>query len=163
MTRVSGSANGQHNPASPSTEAVGLHSQPAQLCRPARRCEIRGSLENRLVLTSGWSNLSIVWSAYADDNPSRPAEPDENAMPGLAPAAAAGLDPGERVGDGASFVVTRRADSPGTHDFDWISHPASYGFTIGANFEWRPDQAELTEEIHKFLAEVDPKTGYLPD
>jgi hypothetical protein len=116
-----------------------------------------------LVLTSGWSDLSIVWSAYADDNPSRPAEPDENAMPGLAPAAAPGLDPVELVVDGESFVVTRRADSPGTYDFDWISHPASYGFTIGANFEWRPDQAELTGEIHHFLGDVDPKTGYLPD
>ena len=105
----------------------------------------------------------IVWSAYPDDNPSRPAEPDENAMPGLAPAAAPGLDPVELVADGESFVVTRRADSPGTYDFDWISHPASYGFTIGANFEWRPDQAELTEEIHHFLADVDPKTGYLLD
>lgn len=116
-----------------------------------------------MVLTSGWSNLSIVWSAYADDNPSRPAEPDENAMPGLAPAAAPGLDPVELVVDGESFVVTRRADSPGTYDFDWISHPASYGFTIGANFEWRPGRAELTEEIHHFLADIDPKTGYLPD
>ena len=45
MTRVSGSANGQHNPATPRTEAVGLHSQPAQLSRPARRCEIRGYFE----------------------------------------------------------------------------------------------------------------------
>ena len=83
-------------------------------------------------------------------------------MPGLAPAAAPGLDPVELVVDGESFVVTRRTDSPGTYDFDWISHPASYGFTI-ANFEWRPDQAELTEEIHHFLGDVDPKTGYLPD
>jgi hypothetical protein len=115
------------------------------------------------VLTSLWCNLSIVWSAYADDNQSRPAEPDDNAMPGLAPAAAPGLDPVELVVDAESFVVTRRADSPGTYDFDWISHPASYGFTIGANFEWRPGQAELTEEIHHFLADVDPKTGYLPD
>jgi hypothetical protein len=105
----------------------------------------------------------LVWSAYADDNPSRPAEPDENAIAGLAPAAAPGLDPVELVVDGESFVVTRRADSPGTYDFDWISHPASYGFTIGANFEWRPDQAELTEQICHFLANVDPKTGYLPE
>ena len=105
----------------------------------------------------------LVWSAYADDNPSRPAEADENAMPGLAPAAVPGLDPVELVVDGESFVVTRRADSPGTYDFDWISHPASYGFTIGANFEWRPGQAELTEEIHHFLADVDPKTGYLAE
>jgi hypothetical protein len=79
------------------------------------------------------------------------------------PAAAPGLDPVELVVDAERFVVTRRADSPGTYDFDWISHPASYGFTIGANFEWRPDQAELTGEIHHFLADVDPKTGYLPD
>jgi len=84
-------------------------------------------------------------------------------MPGLAPAAAPGLDPVELVVDAESFVVTRRADSPGTYDFGWISHPASYGFTIGANFEWRPGQAELTEEIHHFLADVYPKTGYLPD
>jgi hypothetical protein len=116
-----------------------------------------------LVLTSGWSNLSIVWSAYADDNLSRPGEPNENAMPGLAPAAAPGLDPVELVVDGESFVVTRRADSHGTYDFDWISHPAPYGFTIGANFEWRPGQAELIEETHHVLADVDPKTGYLPD
>jgi hypothetical protein len=65
--------------------------------------------------------MSIVWSAYADDNPSRPAEPDENAMPGLAPAAAPGLDPLDLVVDGESFVVTRRADSPGTYDFADLS------------------------------------------
>jgi hypothetical protein len=106
--------------------------------------------------------MSIVWSAYADDNPSRPAEPDENAMPGLAPAAAPGLDPVELVVDGESFVVTRRADSPGTYGFDWISHPASYGFTIGADFEWRPDQAELTEEIHHFLATSTPRPATCP-
>jgi hypothetical protein len=29
--------------------------------------------------------------------------------------------------------------------------------------EWRPDRAEMTEEIRGFLAEVDPETGYLPD
>jgi hypothetical protein len=116
-----------------------------------------------LTLTSESSSLSIVWSAYADDDPSQPVEPDENPMPGLAPALAPGLDPVELVVDGESFVVTRRAESPGTYDFAWTSHPASYGFTVGANFEWRPDQAELTEEIRSFLAEVDPATGYLPD
>jgi hypothetical protein len=93
--------------------------------------------------------------------PARRTERERDA--GLAPAAAPGLDPVELVVDGESFVVTRRADSPGTYDFDWISHPAPYGFTIGANFEWRPGQAELIEETHHFLADVDPKTGYLPD
>jgi hypothetical protein len=115
------------------------------------------------MLSPGWSSLSMMWSVYRHDDSSRAAEPDENAMPGLAPAVPPGLDPVELVVDGERFVVTRRADSPGTYDFDWISHPASYGFTIGTNFEWRPDRAELTQQIRDFLAEIEPETGYLPD
>jgi hypothetical protein len=37
----------------------------------------------------------------------------------------------------------------------------SYGFTIGSNADWHPDRAELAEQIHSFLADIDPKTGYL--
>ena len=99
----------------------------------------------------------MMWSVYHHDDSSRPAEPDENAMPGLAPAVPPGFDSVELVVDGERFVVTRRADSPGIYDFDWISHPASHGFTIGTNFEWWPDRAELTQQIRDFLA------GYLPD
>jgi hypothetical protein len=116
-----------------------------------------------LLLTSSWSSLTIVWSVYSDDDPNRRAAPDETAMPGQAPAAAPGLDPVELFVDGERFLITRRADSPGTYDFDWTSHPASYGFSIGANFDWKPDRAELTEQIRRFLAEIDPETGYLPD
>jgi len=104
-----------------------------------------------------------VWSVYADDDPGRPAEPEENALPALAPAAPPGLDPVELVVDGEIFVVTRRADTPGTYDFDWISHPASYGFTVGSSSDWRPDHVELTEEIRTFLAQNDPESGYLRD
>ncbi len=154
MTRVSGIGDR-------SAQTLPPHAQKPWACTRSRLSFPDRLADVRSAVTFGWSNMSIVWSAYADDNPSQPAEPD--AMPGLAPAAAPGLDPVELVVDGERFVVTRRADSPGTYDFDWISHPASYGFTIGANFEWRPDQAELTEEIHQFLADVDPKTGYLAD
>ena len=78
-----------------------------------------------------------MWSAYRDDDPSRPVDDlDENATPGLAPAGKAGVDPVELVVDGETFVVTRRADSPRTFDFDWTSHPESYGFTVGMNFDW---------------------------
>ena len=105
----------------------------------------------------------VVWSTYSADDPRRPVGPEDDAEPGLAPAPAPGLDPVELIVDGESFVVTRRAVSPGTYDFDWTSHPASYWFTVGANVEWKPDRAELTAEIRSFLAEVDPESGYLPD
>ena len=104
-----------------------------------------------------------MWSAYSDDDTGRPVEPAENATPGLAPPPPAGLDPVELVVDGERFVVSRRPGSPGTYDFDWISHPESYGFTIGAHAEWRPDPNEMTEEIRSFLSQVDNETGYLPD
>lgn len=121
------------------------------------------SLTNRLLMASRCASLSIVWSAYEDDASSRPVEPGENAMPGLAPSPTPGPDPVELVVDGETFVVTRRVESPGTYDFAWTSHPESYGFTIGANVAWKPDQNELREAIRSFLAQVDPDTGYLPD
>jgi hypothetical protein len=114
------------------------------------------------------ASLSSVWKAYAEDDPSHPArpneaQPNENALPGLAPATAPGLDPVELIVDGETFVVTRRAGSSGTYDFAWTSHPASYGFTIGSNADWHPDRAELAEQIRSFLADIDPETGYLRD
>jgi hypothetical protein len=104
-----------------------------------------------------------VWSVYADDDPSRPAKSNDNALPGLAPTAAPGLDPVDLVVDGERFVVTRRAGSSGTYDSAWTSHPASYGFSIGSNADWQPDRAELAEQIRTFLADIDPETGYLRD
>ena len=107
-----------------------------------------------------------MWREYPADDTSGPGQRDMHAgdvTPGPAPAASPGLEPVEIVVDGQRFVVTRRAASAGTYDFDWVNHPASYGFTVGANVEWRPDRAEMTEEIRSFLAAVDPETGYLPD
>jgi hypothetical protein len=104
-----------------------------------------------------------MWNAYPDSDPSRPVEPDENAAPGLAPPPPPGLHPVKLMVDGEHFVVTRRPGSPGTYDFDWTSHPESYGFTVGANSEWRPDRAEMMREIQRFLSQVDKQTGYLHD
>ncbi|HET8915578.1 MAG TPA: hypothetical protein VFM91_07735 [Propionibacteriaceae bacterium] len=104
-----------------------------------------------------------MWKAYADDDPSHLAASNEDATPGLAPTARAGLDPVELVVEGEKFVVTRRAGSSGTYDFAWISHPASYGFSVGGSGDWHPDRAELIEEIRSFLADIDPATGYLRD
>ena len=104
-----------------------------------------------------------MWKVYADDDSNHPATPNENATPGLAPAAPRGLDPVELVVDGERFVVTRRAGSSDTYDFAWTSHPASYGFSIGGNADWHPDRVEMAEQIRSFLAEIDPETGYLRD
>lgn len=79
-----------------------------------------------------------MWKVYADDDSNHPATPNENATPGLAPAAPRGLDPVELVVDGERFVVTRRAGSSDTYDFAWTSHPASYGFSIGATLTGIP-------------------------
>lgn len=104
-----------------------------------------------------------MWSSYRDE----PFDPE--AEPGLAPPMPAGLDPVELTVDGESWVVSRRAESRGTYDFDWVTHSRTYensgeyGFALSASHEWRPDRAELTAEIRAFMAEVDPETGYLRD
>jgi hypothetical protein len=121
---------------------------------------VRTSRLNRALSSA---TLSRMWSVYAADDPNHPGKPNENAMPGLAPTPAPGLDPVELVVDGERFVVTRRAGSSGTYDFAWTSHPASYGFTIGSNADWHPNRAELAEQIRGFLSDIDPKTGYLRD
>jgi hypothetical protein len=131
--------------------------------RPFRSASTNGLSRALLSVT-----LSSVWKVYAEDDPSHAAQPNEaqpneDAVPGLAPTPAPGLDPLELVVDGEKFVVTRRAGSPGTYDFAWTSHPASYGFSMASNADWHPDRAELTEQIHSFLADIDPETGYLRD
>jgi len=87
------------------------------------------------MLSPGLVQHDHDWSLYRHDDSSRPAKPDENAMPGLAPAVPPGLDPVELVVDGERFIVTRRADSPGTYHFDWISQPASYGSPLSTATE----------------------------
>ena len=139
---------------------VGLHGATV-MHRPSCSASTNG-LSRALLSVS----LSSVWKVYAEDDPSHAAQPNEaqpneDAMPGLAPTPAPGLDPVELIIDGEQFVVTRRAGSTGTYDFAWTSHPASYGFTIGSNADWHPDRAELAEQIRSFLADIDPKTGYL--
>ena len=96
------------------------------------------------------------------DDSSRPASRTKNAMPGLAPVVSPGLDPVELVVDGERFVVTRRADSPGTYHFDWISHPASYGFTIGTNLEWRPIEPSLRSRSATFWPRSTPRPATWP-
>ncbi|MEO3747441.1 nucleoside hydrolase [Plantactinospora sp. B5E13] len=65
--------------------------------------------------------------------------------------------------DGHDFRVRVRADEPGTYDFEWLTGPHEYGFTLGGPVEPRMGRAEMEEAIRGFLAEVDPATGYLAE
>lgn len=102
-----------------------------------------------------------MWSSYRDDEPDRTEDPE--ARPGVAPIRRDGIDPVELVVDGERFVVSRRADSSNTYDFDWVSHPESYGFSLSGPADLRMGRAEMITEIRSFLREIDPETGYLPD
>ena len=62
--------------------------------------------------------------------------------------------------DGEVFDVRQRDGRPGTYDFTWVSGPnEGYGFSsfghTSTEVAWMPDA------IRNFLAQIDPKTGYL--
>ncbi|MFC0006856.1 hypothetical protein [Micromonospora siamensis] len=85
--------------------------------------------------------------------------------PGLAPPEHSPAYQGEPVlitVDGQDFRVRRRADSPGTYDFDWLTGPHPYGFGLSqpGHELTRP---ELERHIRDFLDQIDPATGYLGD
>ncbi len=70
-------------------------------------------------------------------------------------------DPVTMTVDGQEFRIRTRADEPGTYDFDWLSGPHDYGFTLSGGAGWAMSVPEMEEAIRDFLAEIDPATGYL--
>lgn len=66
--------------------------------------------------------------------------------------------------DGQHFVVKARRDDPGAYDFAWLSGPNDgYGFSSKRSNGAAMSEAEMREAIRNFLAQVDPRTGYIPD
>ena len=63
--------------------------------------------------------------------------------------------------DGEAFRVRRRADEPGTYDFDWLSGPQEYGFGVSSAADQAMSVPEMAQAIQEFLADIDPATGYL--
>lgn len=56
-------------------------------------------------------------------------------------------------------MVSQRAASVSTYDFDWTSHPHGYGFAMSG--PERLDRGAMIEEIRHFLSQINPETGYL--
>lgn len=62
---------------------------------------------------------------------------------------------------GQKWLVRDRSGQPGVYDFDWLTGPAQYGFTFGSSNGSPIDEEFMTSAIADFLAQTDPKTGYL--
>ncbi|MEE6261590.1 hypothetical protein [Plantactinospora sonchi] len=72
-------------------------------------------------------------------------------------------DPVTITVDGQDFRVRRRADEPGTYDFDWLTGPHRYGFGVSGPAEPPLSRPAMEEAIRDFLAQIDPATGYLAE
>lgn len=78
---------------------------------------------------------------------------------GVGDATSALLGPRHRVVDGERFTVGRR---DGGYDFGWDSGPNDgYGFSVRRSDGGLLDGAELDELARGFLADVDPRTGFI--
>ena len=70
-------------------------------------------------------------------------------------------EPVEVVVDGESFVVVRDGNS--VHH-TWVSGPnEGYGFSVGGSGAVELTDEEVRSAIRAFLAEIDPRTGYLAE
>jgi hypothetical protein len=64
--------------------------------------------------------------------------------------------------DGEEFRVSGRAEEPGVYDLTWLSGPHDgYGFTVASSDRSNSGPPEFDEHIRGFLAQVDPRTGYI--
>lgn len=62
--------------------------------------------------------------------------------------------------DGELFDVS--VVTPGQYQFDWVSGPnPGYGFGSATSDGSPESRAVMEESIRSFLAQVDPKTGYI--
>ncbi len=64
--------------------------------------------------------------------------------------------------DGQDFLVTRRT-SGDRYDFTWLSgpHDPPYGFSMGAPQDHPLTESEMHSAIAQFLANIDPRSGFL--
>ncbi|GIG89295.1 hypothetical protein [Plantactinospora endophytica] len=63
--------------------------------------------------------------------------------------------------DGQDFLVRARAGQSGVYDFEWLTGPSGYGFTVARSDRSPLGHAEAEEAIRGFLAQSDPATGLI--
>lgn len=69
-----------------------------------------------------------------------------------------GTKPIRMVVDGQEFSIAARPGEPEVYDFDWLDHPAGYGFMSAAGpMSW----AEMRDAIEDLLVGIDSATGFL--
>ena len=85
---------------------------------------------------------------------------DPDAVPGLDPTPPRTVDETwDRLEvDGETFAV--RYDGRGQSEYEWLSGPHPYGFSLSGPHE-HPTVHEHLRNIRAFLAGIDPDTGYL--
>jgi hypothetical protein len=99
-------------------------------------------------LDDGW-----VKAAYPGDG-------DPAAVPGICPETDGDADPTSLTLDVDGEVFAIRPAQFGGTDYTWLSGPNSgYGFSLSPTSSISLD--EHRENIRKFLADIDPTTGYL--
>ena len=66
------------------------------------------------------------------------------------------------VVEGEVFDIVPQPDRPGQYAFDWVSGPnPGYGFSSQTSDRRPMTKAQLEDSIRDFLAQVDPRTGYI--
>lgn len=63
--------------------------------------------------------------------------------------------------DGNDWLVRDRIAEPGAYDFDLLTSPHRYGFSMGSSDGAPMDEAGMMRAISDFLAQVNHETGYL--
>jgi hypothetical protein len=63
--------------------------------------------------------------------------------------------------DGHDFLVRARTGEPGVYDFDWLTGPRDYGFSVARSDRSPMSRPEAEESIRDFLTQINPATGYI--
>ena len=63
--------------------------------------------------------------------------------------------------EGHQWLVREQHDHPGGYDFEWLTGPDRYGFSIGSSDGSPMTVPAMELHIINFMAQIDPETGYL--